>query len=109
MMNKPNYLIYKNNDFELHSLDIVQLKNGVYVGVCHPQFFDGMSSEEVENNPIVVTTTPFSSHHSTIYLEHIDRVVAHHENHDDFCHWFFENSELVKGNGLFLKLEKEEK
>lgn len=105
---KANYLVYKDERIELRYMDIVQLTSGMYVGVCHPQIFNELYKNKMLNSPILVTTTPFSSIHSTIYIEHIDHVVEHFDNINSFCSWFYENSELVKNNPLFINLERNE-
>ena len=84
-------VIYKNNDLEIRSWDVVKLTNGMIVGIFGA-VYEHVSKDNLpfdENTPIYIMTTPISSMTSTCYPEHIVEIVEHcgcFENQMDYCH-----------------------
>ena len=84
-------VIYKNDNIEIRSWDVVKLTNGMIVsifGAAYDYIPDNMFPFD-EDKLIYLLTSPFSSMTSTCYPEHIVEVVEHcgcFENQIDYCH-----------------------
>lgn len=101
-------VIYKDDNIELRSWDIVKLSNGMIVSIFGAVYENVMNTELPfdENTPIYISTTPISSMTSYCYPEHIIEIVEH-------C-GCFENQinssyKQQKNQPLHIRLEKGKK
>lgn len=98
-------VIYKNENFEIRSWDVLKLKDGTHVGVYGIMY---QKSGVGEDEPIVCVTTPISSITSKIYPEHVESVIEHCGCFENQMDWWFKTGSHINQK-LYINLDRNSK
>lgn len=101
-------VIYKNNDLEIRSWDILKLVNGKYAGVFGA-VYEHVSTTDLpfdDERPIYMMTNPFSSITSVCYPEHVVEIVEHCGCFENQMDWWHKNN---INQELYIRLDKGQK